>query len=929
MSPAAVEAKELGTLIVVVGKARNLPNKSRFGKQDPFCVVTIGDEKHKTKAIKRGGQHPEWDEEFRFAIFEDVDDVLTRSESQNGSLSSSLNGAPAPLPKDSGVVTSASLASKSRKAKKKGGKSMKIACFADDAKEPELIGDCVVDIDEALKKGEVDEWYEFTYKDKYSGEIYMELTFYSNDAPPIRRNVPRPSIPHYGGAGTFDAGFAGSVPPAAGGNRVPGLTGSISGANLYIPPYAPQAGRVPSPAPSHVAPGNSFAELGLPPRQQLSTPVPPAQAGYRPGHASSLSVNSSSIDALTRPMSSMSLGPSYSNRPLSSTPAPPLSHTPVPPAASTVGHGYGSHRHSVGGPSDAPWGAMLPQSQPAPAPTPQPRPMSTNDAISWEQTMRLEADRLRASATPVPRPTSGQSYASSQLYPPQQSAPPTNGYRAPSPIPESLRPAAPTQQPPLQHQPFSQPPPSSLGYPGQPPTPAPPLHSHSAPDVHPGSVGGHYQVPSSSFGNLVQPPPAVDPRRASSPGPGYFPQQPQQSGGYQDPHQSQQAPVGQHGAGGYATPTRSSSYPVASQPWNQTPPPQSGYYPPGQQQQHQPHQPQHSLSYNQILTSPTRDSSPAPPLVQQQPQQGQENGSGYVPWYQQTQPATQQQQQPSHGSYGGYDQGQQQQQQYQPPPPPPLHSHHSLPSSAPPVPERRPQPQPPAPPRPSVGYYPSDELFAQAQQRQDTVTPQPQAPGGWQAPQQPQQQQWQTPPATQSPHQNSWQPPPPPQPSYTPAPTTPQSTPAGGYYNTPPPAQSYQRVASPQPIQMGYQPPHPQPPVQSQSQPVQLDWQAQAAMRSASPIPPPPPLSHSDTSSGFGAGGSGGAGGSVGAKPTDWRSYMSNLGVGGAEPARSTSPQPPPKDAWSGGYGAPPKPPAPEGWRSTLPAQQDGHQWRA
>lgn len=24
------------------------------------------------------------------------------------------------------------------------------------------------------------EWYEFLYKDKYSGEIYMELTFYSN-----------------------------------------------------------------------------------------------------------------------------------------------------------------------------------------------------------------------------------------------------------------------------------------------------------------------------------------------------------------------------------------------------------------------------------------------------------------------------------------------------------------------------------------------------------------------------------------------------------------------------------------------------------------------------------------------------------------------------------------------------------------------------
>ena len=88
-----LEPRELGTLIVVVGKAvrhsardavqlpccclvgilpsragfgksetqrawaltmqRNLPNKSRFGKQDPFCSVRVGDDKKKTKPIKR------------------------------------------------------------------------------------------------------------------------------------------------------------------------------------------------------------------------------------------------------------------------------------------------------------------------------------------------------------------------------------------------------------------------------------------------------------------------------------------------------------------------------------------------------------------------------------------------------------------------------------------------------------------------------------------------------------------------------------------------------------------------------------------------------------------------------------------------------------------------------------------------------------
>ena len=33
---------------------------------------------------------------------------------------------------------------------------MKVACFADDAKEPELIGEVTVPIDEVLKLGEVD-----------------------------------------------------------------------------------------------------------------------------------------------------------------------------------------------------------------------------------------------------------------------------------------------------------------------------------------------------------------------------------------------------------------------------------------------------------------------------------------------------------------------------------------------------------------------------------------------------------------------------------------------------------------------------------------------------------------------------------------------------------------------------------------------------
>lgn len=117
---------------------------------------------------------------------EDADDVLARSQSTSDSLalgSSTTSISSISKPTDSpGVTTAQALAQRSRKGAigKKGGKSMRLACYADDAKEPELIGDCTVSIDDVLKKGEVDEWYDILYKEKYSGEVYLELTFYSN-----------------------------------------------------------------------------------------------------------------------------------------------------------------------------------------------------------------------------------------------------------------------------------------------------------------------------------------------------------------------------------------------------------------------------------------------------------------------------------------------------------------------------------------------------------------------------------------------------------------------------------------------------------------------------------------------------------------------------------------------------------------------------
>ena len=100
---------------------------------------------------------------------EDLEEVLARSESINAlnmstSSVASGPGVPAKDPSLQGVTTAAALASKSRKGplgkdKDKASKKMVVTCYADDMKEPDLIGECVVPIDEVLRKGEVDGEY--------------------------------------------------------------------------------------------------------------------------------------------------------------------------------------------------------------------------------------------------------------------------------------------------------------------------------------------------------------------------------------------------------------------------------------------------------------------------------------------------------------------------------------------------------------------------------------------------------------------------------------------------------------------------------------------------------------------------------------------------------------------------------------------------
>lgn len=288
---------EIGTLIVVVLKAKNLPNKRHIGKQAPYCCAFLNEEKRRTKAIKRGGQHPEWDEEFRFTVYEATDDELAIN-------SQSTDTPPRPPPK------------KGRPKKIKGGNSMKLQCYADDPREPDLIGETVVDLTEVLTKGETDEWFTLMNKDKYAGEVYIELTFWSNEPPPVKRITPKPAAgnSNYGGPGNFvpasgstsslNGSSAHSTPSRLSvsgsllDSHLPSsMRSSHSRAELYAPAYEQRNRLSPSPA-DQLA--NDFGELGvMDPRRRESFPPtqtirPSTSAGF-----SSLPLHSHSYDQHT------------------------------------------------------------------------------------------------------------------------------------------------------------------------------------------------------------------------------------------------------------------------------------------------------------------------------------------------------------------------------------------------------------------------------------------------------------------------------------------------------------------------------------------------------------------------------------------------------------------------------------------------------
>lgn len=126
-----------GTLVVIVCRAKHLPNRRKFDKQLPYVTLRIGTEARKTPSHFRAGQTPEWTHEVRFDLLVErkpllVVDVL--DETKN----------------DPTMIGHA-----------------EIDCLKVFAPENERDGKYISDA-----------WHELKFNDKRAGLIYMEMTFY-------------------------------------------------------------------------------------------------------------------------------------------------------------------------------------------------------------------------------------------------------------------------------------------------------------------------------------------------------------------------------------------------------------------------------------------------------------------------------------------------------------------------------------------------------------------------------------------------------------------------------------------------------------------------------------------------------------------------------------------------------------------------------
>lgn len=154
----SIDGPEIGTLVVIVDRAKNLPNRKTIGKQDPYCAARLGKEARKTTTDVRGGQTPKW---YRTSL-PTRDPVWPRTDiiCRDQELRFTVHDSPDYY-------------------------QLKLSVFNDD-KKTELIGEAWIDLRDIIIAGggQNDLWQNLTCKGKYAGDLRIEITYYDSRPKP-------------------------------------------------------------------------------------------------------------------------------------------------------------------------------------------------------------------------------------------------------------------------------------------------------------------------------------------------------------------------------------------------------------------------------------------------------------------------------------------------------------------------------------------------------------------------------------------------------------------------------------------------------------------------------------------------------------------------------------------------------------------------
>ncbi|KAG0213662.1 hypothetical protein BGX28_003815 [Mortierella sp. GBA30] len=269
----------IGELVIVPIQGRDLPNRERFGKQDPFILFKLGNVAKRSSTDVRGGQRPRWkDDQINILMYE--------SDAKDAT-------------------------------------SLYVTCLDEDHQKNDLIGDCVINLAKVLEQGEHDDWFELSYKGREAGELMLQLTYYSHDPthPTNKMNRPRPSTPvpasgttsarrpiHplNGPAKVFEASSSSATPVAS----MSAAITTVEGGQIYRPPVVTEPAPVAVPVAPVYPQGGRASPVGQGQYAAQPTQFPP---GIVPGPQRPLG---------SRPYTTMTGFPGYPNP--NSGPYPPV-----------------------------------------------------------------------------------------------------------------------------------------------------------------------------------------------------------------------------------------------------------------------------------------------------------------------------------------------------------------------------------------------------------------------------------------------------------------------------------------------------------------------------------------------------------------------------------------------------------------------------